>query len=154
MLVRRNPLEIQRGYLGESGSLPTIPEHQVCIFCKHGSIDEPATNLHIRRRNNLKKVAYDEQLASYNQALSRGVPPLTKEGNPLTKAPPTPTYEDEVYHCHCSTMYCVSATQGTCQSCLDATVQQLDKDGICQCEVCLCLCKKAYKVRLMLLFLI
>ena len=154
MLVRRTPLEMQRGHLGENGSLPTIPEHLVCIFCKHESIDEPATNLHIRRRNNLKRVGYDEQLAAYNLALSNGVPPLTKEGKAMTKSPPTPTYEDEVCHCHCSTTFCVSGTQGNCKLCLNANAQQLDKDGICQCKVCLCPCAKACKVRLMLLLFI
>jgi hypothetical protein len=56
MLVRCNPTDIQRGCLGESGSLQTLQEHQFCIFCKHDSIDEPATNLHVRRQNNLKKL--------------------------------------------------------------------------------------------------
>jgi hypothetical protein len=84
------------------------------MFCKHDSIDEPAMNTHAHwRRINLKKVACDEQLASCNQALSFGEQPVTKDGKPITKTPPTPTYEDEVWHCHCSTMCCVSATQGT-----------------------------------------
>ena len=77
MLVKRKPLEIQRGYLGEGGFLPNIPEHRICMFCKHPNIDEPSTNLHVRRRNNLKKIAYDEQIGSYNRSLSLGEPPVT-----------------------------------------------------------------------------
>jgi hypothetical protein len=132
--------------------VPNIPEHLICMFCKHDCIDEPATNTRVRRRNNLKKVACDEQLASCNRALSFGEQPMTKDRKPITKTPSTPTHEDEVCHCHCSTMFCVSATQGTCRAGLVATVQQMDKDGICKCDVCLCPRAKACKVRLLSLF--
>ncbi len=157
--LNRTQQQIERKYLQKGGFVPSDPNYRYCVFCKHEFIDEPPENKSVETENKRLEEEHrklKQAVEDYKNKKTKD-PPVSSTGRPITDRVPSLKLGSLILQCHCHQMRCVreGSLQGsTCnRMCRKPGTNKRcewreDDDGIkkCTCEVCICPCKKAYKI--------
>ena len=137
--------------------LPSQSCFRVCVFCKHSFIDEGPNNKNVLEKTRAKETAYNKLKAEFEAFKNgkRNDPPIRVNGKPVTKRMPPLNRESFILQCHCFQMRCTregSDIGSTCElKCCNPVSGERYEWVIenevkkCNCPVCCCRCRKAYK---------
>ena len=155
---KRTSIQLGRGYCKGGGFKSQDEFLHYCVFCKHQFADEIPENLNVMENNRKKEKTHNElkiKLDDFKNGLSTE-PPIGPNGKPITKRLPAMKKESLIIQCHCYQMSCVQEgtdVGSTCKmNCCNSKTGErypwklLNKTTKCTCPVCLCMCRKAYKV--------
>ena len=155
---KRAPHQLTRKYLNGGVFLPDQACFRICVFCKHSFVDEDPNNKNVLENNRKKEDIHNKLRAELEDFKNgrRSTPPVGANGKPVTKRLPPLNREAIILQCHCHQMRCARAntdTGSTCElkCCNPITGERYEwaiENGIsiCNCPVCRCQCKKAYKL--------
>lgn len=145
LFVALDARQMQRRLLDGGFVWTTDPLERACVCCRHMYTDMPNECKDFPSKNKEMNGQYTSILTEWQTKKDRG------EKN-FGNKPRAPKHFVRQKHCHCGQFHCggnkiVAPIQCPLQ-CIDpSTGNRFDiVDGICQCTICLCNCRRAIKV--------
>ena len=140
--VKLTPTEARRMFLQGGGCRPNDEAYETCAFCNHNYVDEVPSNKHVVSCNKVLRDEYNAKLIEFESNGSF----ITRDGSVSLRLPTVPPYKDRIYQCHCHQQSCINTATGKgCADCEKNGTSVVDSNGICQCRICKCTCRVAYK---------
>ena len=144
--------QLSRKYMKNGGTFPRDDALVKCAFCQHPSVDEPPENSTVTTVNEERMTKHRslvEEWVKYKDG--KGPCPKTNTGKEFTRIPPPPKTESLILQCHCHQMTCARKNSNVGSTCAILCTQVDGNrygwgDVACECIVCKCECKKAYKM--------
>lgn len=150
LFVNLDARHLNRKYKEDGFVWTDDPYERACVVCSHTFVDMPNNCKDVPERNRINIANQQTELAEWQKKKDCG------EKNLGPKPKPAKQFT-RVMHCHCGQFHCGGNTNVSIRQCpimcIDSVTAQRYEivDGVCQCPICICDCRRAVKVRLLLL---